>query len=347
MGRTISAWWGFLAGFVIVGCAPDLRVAGDGGAGGTGGTSASSSGMPSDEDCDDGLDNDGDNLTDCADTANCSDLFSCQPSPPSGWTYVHIRRIAFGDDEMPCIDGSAPQHLFEEPVNSDCHACMCQVTGKCENTLDCYLFASCAGTATTQTYTNEGECSMVGPVFSSNSCKVGALPTVPLGATCSASGGGLSKVNPFNKEVLVCPAAETATGCGESTCVKVHGAGYENKLCVAQEGTFACPAGFSELHSTFSSYVDMRACSSCACDESQIKCTGPTAFALFNSTQCTSASSQMVTSSNGCVNMATVPASMSVLTLPDQSIPKTACVGGVPSGSVMGDKPTTICCAKL
>src|SRR5690349_18294984 len=37
------------------------------------------------EDCDDGLDNDCNGKTDCADTA-CTALYQCIPTPPVGWT---------------------------------------------------------------------------------------------------------------------------------------------------------------------------------------------------------------------------------------------------------------------
>lgn len=332
-----SALWGVLTGLVVTGCAPDLQVSGTGGEGG---------GAAGGEICSDGVDNDGDTLIDCADTANCKNLFSCQPGPPLGWTYVHIRRPPFGEAEMPCSDGNAPMRFFEEPAKAECAACMCQAQGTCHNGLDCYAQIQCAGMSATKTVAAEGQCLVQLTGFIPLSCKVSGSGTVPPGATCSAEGGGLMNPNPFMKEVHMCPAPANAAGCGTSTCVAVHPEGYENKLCIAQAGTASCPAGFSELHSTFLSSTDTRQCSPCVCDASQINCSGPTTFAVWDDIQCTK-NSQLVTSANGCVSISGNPFGVVAVELPNQSIPKAGCTGGVASGAIVPQEPMTICCDKL
>ncbi len=337
---------GIWASFHLAGCAPDLKTTGAGGAGGSGGESASSSGMPVAENCGDGIDNDGDALTDCADTLDCGELYSCNPTPPAGWTYVHIRRLAYGTAPVPCADGSDPERFFQEPGKSSCSSCNCQVIGDCSSTITCFLQPGCLSLSGSRTFTTEGQCLSLMSGVPLQSCQIEGTGNVPAMATCTATGGVASDTEPFGKEIHVCPAAVDAAGCGGQTCLGAQKLPYENRLCVMQAGADTCPDGFTENYSTFGSYTDTRACSPCACDSAQIKCSGPTTLTLWGDAMCTT-NGQVVATANGCVNLTSNPTYVSTIELPNLTVPKAACTGGAPTGAVIGADPTKICCAKL
>lgn len=337
--------WGIGAVFYLGGCAPDLKTTGTGGAGGSGGESASSSGMPGAENCSDGIDNDGDTLTDCADTMDCGEWYSCNAAPPAGWTYVHIRRLDYGTALVPCADGRDPERFFQEPEKSSCSSCNCQVVGDCSSTISCFSDLGCLGSSGNRTLTTEGQCSALMGGVTLQSCKIEGTGNVPAMATCTATGGVASAGDPFGKEIHVCPAAVDAEGCGGQTCLGALKMPYENRLCVMQAGADTCPEGFTENHSTFGSYTDTRACSPCACDSTQIKCAGPTTVNLWGDAICTT-NGQVVATANGCVNLTSNPTYISTVELPNLSVPKAACTGGAATGAVIGADPTKICCAK-
>lgn len=326
-------------GLVVAGCAPDLKVAGAGGEGGMG------TGGGVDETCDDGVDNDGDMLVDCADTVDCGKSFTCQPPAPDGWTYILMRRLPYGSAAITCPDGSEPQKFFEDPGKSMCMPCNCQASGQCSQGISCYLSTGCAGPAGSKSYSTEGVCTAIMPVVSFASCKVDGTATVPSNATCTASGGNLSNTNPYGKEVYTCPAVGTAAGCTGQTCVANPPQGFDDRLCVASIGANVCPAGFTEQHDVYGAYTDDRACSSCSCDAAQITCAGPTTFALWTDAACTQGN-QLITSAGGCADLVATPTHITATTLPNQMVPKPACTGGVATGAVTGSEPSTICCMK-
>ncbi len=348
-------WWGILAAVHLVGCAPDLKttaaggaggVGETGGAGGSGGETASSSGgIPGPEACDDGFDNDGDTFIDCADAQDCEKLYSCNPAVPAGWTYVRIRRPSYGTPPVLCTDGSEPTRFFLEPTKSACTPCNCQAAGNCSGSITCYLQSGCLNLSGTRTYSTKGQCVSLTNGVPLKSCTIEGTGQVPMAATCSATGGVLSEPDPFLKEFHVCPAESDAAGCGEQTCVEKAKSPYENRLCVMKVGDSACPAGFNEVFSIFRSYMDTRTCTPCACDDTQIKCSGSTTLELWGDPMCTT-NGQLVSSATGCVNLTSNPTDISIIDLPGLSVPKAACTGGVPTGASVGTDPTTICCGK-
>lgn len=342
-----SPLWGLWLGICLAGCAPDLQVGGQGDEGGAGvDSSTSSGGAIKPEDCNDGIDNDGDVLVDCADQSDCKNMFTCEANPPAGWTYVHIRRPSYGTAPEPCPDGSNPQRFYVEPTKPDCAPCSCQVSGNCSNSITCFAASGCSSISATRTYAAEVACVSIMNPLTLQSCKVDGTGMVPANAACTETGGMVMNPEPFGKEIHTCLAAQNASGCQGSTCVARVQSPYENKLCVAKTGIATCPSDFSELHTAFGSFMDTRSCSSCACDAAQITCSGAASFALWSDGLCTQGLTTAA-ADGSCVALAANPTHITVTNLPNLSLPKAACTGGASAGSVVGTEPTTICCTKL
>ncbi|MBK9258841.1 MAG: hypothetical protein IPM54_03280 [Polyangiaceae bacterium] len=320
-----------------------------GGTGGSGGgssssSSSSSSGMPTLENCKDGMDNDDDALVDCRDT-DCGSIFSCTAPAPMGWTYVRVRQTAYNAALAPCANGQQPTRLFEGADQGQCNQCSCLASGACEVAMTCYTGDACAAGAVSATYTtNNDGCSADAIAMGGGSCQITNTGTVPANAKCSANGGGLKNVNPFMGEVHTCPVASAGAGCGAEACVLAPSPMYENRLCVSRSGPNACPVGFPEQHLTFASFSDTRACSACTCDKSAITCVGDTTVTLWTNSNCT-ASAGSITTNNGCQNIGPGITHRNVTKIASMDVPDASCPPSVQQGVVTGQGQTTVCCA--
>ena len=106
------------------------------GPGGSGGTTSTAHGAGgtggSGEQCLDGVDNDGDGLTDCGDALDCAAGYECVPAVP-GAQYAYL--VQPSDD---CPAGTEPSTVYA------CTGCQCIVTSTaCQATLQAFDTASC------------------------------------------------------------------------------------------------------------------------------------------------------------------------------------------------------------
>ncbi len=305
-----------LAGFTAYGCALDLTgiqpgtssaggvdpstsaVSGSGGttattttsttttssAGGAGGSTvavtASSTGtcMPTQEVCDDGLDNDCDGDTDCADS-DCSgptDGRACVPAAPAGWTLTAVAPDAGGS----CPAGyDAPVTVAAAPTSAaatcDC-TCGATLSNPCtQGSLTVKSGMTC--TIVTITSTVTGACdafgtTLVGPHKSFGGPALAATP-VACGVTLKKPGQVSSSA-----ELLCAPTASAAGGCaGNQACLpKATSA----KLCIQTMGDKPCPSGapFTSRSVVGSpgDVSDQRSCGACTCMSNASTCSGCT-----------------------------------------------------------------------
>jgi hypothetical protein len=126
---------------------------------------------------------------------------------------------------------------------------------------------------------------------------------------CTFGAGDGQLLEPtWAEEVRLCTAAEVGGGCGDArVCVPKAppGSGVDGAVCVAREGTDACPPGWSIETQVYESGTENRVCSACACDMDTVACAGGSweayeyenCFAVFSyehrtiTSQCTSVSS--------------------------------------------------------
>jgi len=351
-----------------------------GSTGATGGTTttSSSSTMPPVENCQNGVDDDGDGLIDCKDTMDCAD-FTCAPSIPNGWTgYYEIFQGLPAEDpgcspEYPMDAYAGNFNLNAPPAN--CNACLCgapqaQVCNPPSviTVLDC----ACGGTPTVPLPLNmpagwSGTCasaidgmgqgyyypgnSNCGPDMAQpcNQAVTAPAPTVAGGFCATSGGGGMVPPAHWDGFVRACNGASTmGKGCNLSqACLPKPQSPYAPLICIKHAGDFNCPAGqFSQKQVFYDDFTDNRACSACSCDApSGSTCEGN--ISIYSDTFLNACSIPAQSfPAGGCGFLSgNPPAGNSKFT---QTQPPTggACapIGGQPVGQATKTFPQTFCC---
>ncbi len=210
------------------------------------------------EACDNGVDDDGDGLVDCADSDGCPG-FVCHPWPATGWEGPLIVRDA--DDDTPCPGAYPRDRGVGALLDDDQDPCSCAcgpMKGRCRGDLELFDDGACATAAQTLATGDVGACGLEAGSAGSGrlslesvelSCGASAPPVVPARAvrTCEGGPGG---------------------GCPEgSACLRPMEPG--TLVCVrGPRDAAACPAGFDERHLLVAQPASALACSDedCACD---------------------------------------------------------------------------------
>jgi hypothetical protein len=285
--------------------------------------------------CDDGIDNDCNGKTDCADTA-CA-AFSCQSAPPAGWAYVGF--AATSRPACPTGFGTSTDVVTTPDVTGTC-SCTCNEDG-----------GSCAGGSVTLTV-GDSMC-LGGP----------AAQTVPANATCAPlqAGVAIPNNNGYAKAVALdagpasctpamtfAPAATITQGrscgtgagrCTNPTQVCVPTASPAVPLCVMKAGSNVCPAGFAKPNHAGTSDTDLRQCTGCTC--SNVACTN--ALTISDMNNCSGGNKDSINEDGNCAPL--VKGNFTA------SYYKTTAAGGcavatppTPSGSLSLTGEVTICC---
>lgn len=341
-------------------------------------TSSTTSTMPPVEDCQNGIDDDGDTLIDCKDTADCAD-YACVNSIPNGWTgYFQLYEGTVAGDPgcslgFPMDAYSGNFNLNAPPAN--CNACLCgapqgQVCTPPSliNVLDCPCggqptvplpLTMPAGWGTCQSaqggmggYYYAGGKLLCGPDMMQpcNQAVSSDVPTVSGGFCASTGGGGMVPPAAWDGFAHACNGAlTTGKGCNlGQTCLPKPKAPNLAQICIKRSGDFNCPAGqFSQKHVYYDDFTDSRGCSSCSCDSpSGATCAGNiTIYADSFLDTCTSPDGTFAAGT--CMNLVGNPnAGNSKFT---QTSPPSggSCspVGGQPIGVATKTFPQTFCCA--
>lgn len=202
------------------------------------------------------------------------------------------------------------------------------------------------------------------------SCACGA----PSGVTCAAPSAELYTDGACG---AVCATGTTVIGCARPTCagsvgsvrvsasavggscagsassqispptwstqVRLCGGGKGNgngNSCIAKRGAASCPAAFPSAHTAYGAFADTRTCSACTCGApTGASCTG--SVASYATGSCSPATS--TAAFDTCVPY---DAKARITATSAASATGGACApsGGAPTGTVIGDDPTTICC---
>ncbi len=260
-----------------------------GGAGATGGSDAGPG-----EICDNGVDDDGDNQADCADS-DClaGGGYSCVTNAPAGWAGP----FAFSVGAPPYPACPAPYSKVELRGGENivappamCSGCSCGTPAnvKCATTATTYTDAGCTKNKL-GLFPPESACNGV-PVNQSfsqtHAITNGALSAI--GGSCSPSAGTKS-VPPFTwtSSKQLCGGAKSGAGCtAGSSCLPMPKAPFAAKLCITKPGDEICPSPFLNKHPLYADATDSRDCS-CACNGSTGgSCTGGTINFYPGSSKC-------------------------------------------------------------
>jgi hypothetical protein len=311
---------------------------------------------PIETNCLDGIDNNCNGLTDCADPA-CTAGFECVPAAAGGWSGYAI----YDDTRTTACPSTYPTQddTFEGLISSPatCSSCVCTASGTTcgASSLRCEDDGGPC-TASTPVASLSASCTALGPgVTTDGRATCAASAPAATGGSCAASGGAatLPPVS-FSKLSRTCTATSgPGAGCAAgNVCVAKAPAGSHG-VCVteATSGTAICPGGYSHAFvvlPTATSFDDTRSCTACACGGlTGASCTAAMAT-LFLSSDCEDGGgpgSVSLPADGNCHPIggaAATFASGSLTTTTNQgSCPPS---GGAPTGSVTAENPTAYCC---
>lgn len=324
---------------------------GTGGAPATTSTSAGGGGAPPGvEVCTNGLDDDADGHTDCADD-ECQDGFTCADEVPPGWEGPYV--VFSGDEgaETPsCGDGWPESLLLHANISASPGACTCSCGGPVGSTcgtpsLTVYTAASnCTGASTTVSLPS-GQCTSLGAGASVLVLSAKATVPVPSGGGCAIAQDGLPAPFVWKSKGLLCGGALGGAGCDSGTCVPKGGPDFQSGYCVAAAGDVACPSGpFQDRTVYYADAMDTRNCAPCDCSApSGQTCTGATS--LYTDDTCTIVGAS-IPNADQCKSLSSLGA-MSAEYLEAANQPAGgACApsGGGPTGAITLTGAMTVCC---
>jgi hypothetical protein len=346
------------------GIGPDGSV-GTGGRGGRGGSAGrgGDGGLPDGgiENCLNGLDDDGDNLIDCADP-NCNAGFTCTPPPPDGWVGpVALWQGTAAPSPTVCSDNGFQQvaaTLFAGVIAAPamCAGCVCDspVDVSCpEARISFSASATCAAPLT-------------GLTIPSNLCHAFLLPidarsvrwesVAAQGGFCSPSTNGESTLPPlrWSRHAAACFNSTPGGGCSTGTCQPRPTAPLGSRTCIAQVGEFTCPSQYPQRSLYYFGVQDNRGCTECSCaTPTGASCSGQL---LVTSDSVCSAERTTIRTIGTCATVGPDP------TPPAPPIPQSRSAvyretgasggtcrssGGSATGSAEDASPVTFCCAAL
>jgi hypothetical protein len=228
--------------------------------------------VPVAEVCDNGVDDDGDNQIDCADSQCTTHV--CAPNAPAGWTGP----VAVRDDVTSANPACAGPYLNNPWKGGRQVTCPAHTCGTCT----CGAPPGVGCTTPTVTHWGQNDVTCTGkPItsFPAPGCQAvdghfmtdGTTPTGP--GSCTGQRGPDNKPAPtFARTGLACSGATAGGGCAGGQCLPVPGAPLEGKLCVYRAGDHPCPAGYTANRRVYHQDItDGRTCTTCTCGPPECK----------------------------------------------------------------------------
>jgi hypothetical protein len=287
--------------------------------------------------CTDGLDNDCNGYTDCADPA-CS-AYACTPTIPAGWALAILDPS--GMAACPKAYGGPTKLVVDPDLGPATCSCTCAVSSppSCVDgtVADTRGDNSACNDQTIGRPSNDGGCVGVNG-FGTLAPYHSIAPLPPTGGACSAT------------PVTVLPAAGTVGqscsyggslggGCSSGACAPDPGSAYSS--CVSHAGPVACPAGYPNKHSVGTALNDTRACGSCA---GTLATTCSNATLSFYTDGACQALAAAVPATGLCVSNPTGPGINSYRYSATTNAQCTTSTPSAPTGSATVAQPSTICC---
>jgi hypothetical protein len=302
--------------------------------------------VPAIEDCTNGIDDDGDNAADCADS-DCG-AFTCAAGVPPGWNGP----VAFAEgkpNQPVACQGPYADSAYQGKGGLTCPAATCSACG-CTSpesvgcsapTLGWYGFGCMIGISTPTKA--ETTCTVAGSI---DIGQVDVGGSSPYGGRCTPSGGtaALGAAGWGTTAHACAPRGLVQGGCGNAqVCAPRPTTPFEGRLCVFAPGSLPCPPGYDhDRRIYFSGYSDTRTCSACNCgDPAGVTCGGR--VQLYMDQSCPDSDAVTVALNTTCFDAGKYTQAAKYL----PSISGGACPrsGGDPVGSCQPTIPTTVCCA--
>jgi len=310
-----------------------------------------------DEVCGDGLDDDEDGLTDCADP-DCG-AGACVPGAPPGWEGPFlVKRGPWDGASGPSCPGMlAGTAHYLSPTPAACTPCTCGDVegGACgAPKLRCWPSTNCTGNGTNASVQNVGVCDnpygqQSPPVVS---CRIDAQGDLESSGTCVAIPGQIADTRLFQEILSACALGAEGGGCTEgAACAPPLEEGAQ--ICVRSASGGVCPNGWTgEVIDAFASAQDARACTTCECKTSSNVCAGGV-YRIFDTASCQLAmpganvDPPVDITGEACVDL-TMLADLGTISVRavDGGAPAGGCMpnGGGANGAVQPQGPVKYCC---
>jgi hypothetical protein len=295
------------------------------------------------EQCTNGVDDDCNGLTDCADPACQTQGYTCVVPAPNGWDTVAFDATS----QAGCPTGLTQKKVDVDPTNLSAPAqcgCACTPGGtvSCENGNIGVKFGpddTCSMTTAITFPGNDGNCntqqivvqpfSQVTPPLSGGTCTAAPTTTVP--PTGATQGEYCNGEKAFGG------------GCTGGQVCALAPAGYQG--CIHHGGQVACPGdGYATQHAV-GTLQDTRNCSPCSCNGTPTAtCAGTWTF--YTSNNC-SGSSVSIPADGTCHPTSEPPPATYNSTVLAATPTNLACVQPAapsPTGSVALNGADTVCC---
>jgi hypothetical protein len=294
---------------------------------------ASTGGFPGKENCENGVDDDSDELLDCADD-ECS-TYGCAAHVPEDWNGPVA--LYMGTEPPPdcSTSGGFPDFvsdggLLDTPAQT-CPACSCDPAGvSCLPSVQTFGGPGCAGLLLDQ-FGNT--CVNFDAPSTQVSFKLFTNP--PSGGCAPISDAPTIPPPTVTEKARVCRrplGAKDGGGCFADACVPKPEAPFT--LCIYRNDPAPCPAGYETQQTIVTKFEDQRGCAPCAC---ATDCTATAVGYDF----CGAATPLGSASVNDqCVDLS---AGQNSLGMQMTGAPTCAASGGEPTGSVVLTT-LTLCC---
>jgi hypothetical protein len=294
------------------------------------------------EDCSNGVDDDGDGKIDCADS-ECG-AWICAANAPTGWTGPSL--LYEGDAKPPACDGSYGTIAMRGGTAASGDAAQCTCT--CSGGGSCASFLAFASGA-------QGNCSDAACVANvdtsctelSSSCLSTATSYVqtrlPPGSTSCAAPTQSTSIGDANwaKYALACsPGSAPRRGGCDPGNVCAPPTPFAGHFCIVKQGDQACPSGpYTDRHVYYTAIDDTRDCTACTCDQDcsyswKIYDDADTSCATPLATKTAAGECVSVTPASGKIRVGVAMSGAG------------SCMqnGGTATGSVSASDPYTACC---
>ncbi len=258
---------------------------GTGATGATGGNPGGGGGGTGNENCTNGVDDDGDNFVDCADP-DCQSGYTCVSSVPAGWTGPVA--LYDGSDTAPGCNASGGYPTQKLGANSGidggtavCPTCTCTTppTLACSANLVFFESSSCG---VGSCWGSGAGCPGTTPNVATSACGPQAFCQLPGGVkpqgvivtavtadgSCTVGSTGTKQIPAptWTNTVRACGDAPTAGGgCGSGVCVPAPPSPFEGSPCIYKTGDNSCPAAFPTKKLANQNFQDTRTCTACTC----------------------------------------------------------------------------------
>jgi hypothetical protein len=330
-----------------------------GGAAGGGAGSGGDGGGSGPEDCLNGIDDNGDGLTDCADP-KCSPAHACVAPAPAGWQAIGWIDAQPGKDCPTGLD-LATELYDQSALSAPAADCGCECAAPegvgCATHLRCNSGSSCSSTGTVKGVAAGCSTFTVPSVNGTNACRA-EVPQAG-GGSCAPKVTATLPAPSWSPSQRAC-GASTGGSCANGAEICVPRLAGAQGPCIAKSGDVSCPeTGYPQK----TLFFDGKTTDSRACAGSDCECAAPQGGTCACAADGCNVRVYGVDNCAAGLN-ATVPANnTSCITFGDNnnynnlwgvrltgvsvSSPGACQAGGsaTPTGSVTPSGPVTVCCA--